>query len=148
MGLGSMINFEKVDIGSVFSGFGALLKDIRTAITGKAPLDPTKLAELEAKALEMEQLLMNAQVEINKIEAASPRLFVAGWRPFIGWICGLGIFYHFIGYQLFCWVVVAFRLGVIPPELNTEGLLSLVFALLGVGTMRTYEKIRGVVNQH
>lgn len=145
MGLGA-INIE--NIGGIFSGAGQLLKDIRATITGKEILDPTKLAELEAKSLELEGAIMNAQAEINKIEAGSSRIFVAGWRPFIGWCGGIGVFYHFVGHPLFVWVIAIFNLTIVPPVLDTEGLLSLVFAMLGIGTLRTYEKVKGVVDRH
>lgn len=142
--LGSILNNAK----GIFEGVGSLAKDIRTAITGKVPLDPTKLAELEMKALELEQMSMNAQTEINKIEAASPSLFVAGWRPFIGWICGLGLFYHFIGYSLVMWVVFIAKLNITPPVLDTEGLLSIVLSLLGLGAYRTFEKVKSAQSNH
>ena len=146
MGLLSGITIN--DVGSIFSGFGTLLKDVRTAITGRAPLDPTKLAELEAKTLEIEQIVMSAQSKINEIEAASPSVFVAGWRPFIGWICGLGIFYQFVGHPLFIWIIAIAHLQISPPILDTEGLLGLVLAMLGVGTLRSYEKIKGVARNN
>ena len=132
-----------VDVGSVLTGIGSLAKSIRAAITGKEVLDPTKLAELEAQVLQIEAQAMAAQTEINKIEAGHASLFVAGWRPAIGWVCATGLFYHYLGCSLIQWIVAAFKLNIIPPAIETEGLLSIVFALLGLGTMRTFEKIKG-----
>lgn len=137
-----------VDIGSVLSGAGQLAKDLRAVFTGKSILDPTKQAEIEAKLIELEQGAMNAQTKINEIEAASPSLFVAGWRPFIGWICGLGIFYQFVGHPLFIWIIAIAHSQIIPPILDTEGLMGLVLAMLGVGTLRSYEKIKGVARKN
>ncbi len=142
MGFGAI----NVDVGSILQNLGSvggLFKDIRTAITGKAPLDPTKLAELEGKAQEIEANLMQAQIDINKIEAASTSIFVAGWRPFVGWICGIALFYHFIGYSLFQWVIAFSKIQVVAPAINTEGLLTVLFAMLGLGTLRTLEKVKG-----
>lgn len=83
------------------------------------------------------------QAEINKVEAAHRSIFVAGWRPFIGWICGLGILWAFIGHPLFEWIVALKSLDVVPPSINTDHLLELVLALLGLGALRTAEKLTG-----
>ena len=83
------------------------------------------------------------QAEINKIEAAHRTLFVAGWRPFIGWVCGLGFLWAFLGHPLFEWVVVLAGLDLEPPVIITDNMMELVLALLGLGTLRTYEKVRG-----
>jgi hypothetical protein len=140
MGLISGIN---IDVGSVLGQAGKFFKDIRAAITGKEILDPTKLAELEARAQELEANMMNAQMEINKVEAAHSSIFIAGWRPFIGWICGVGLLYHYVGFSLVQWYISFAKAEIVAPKLDTEGLLSIVFALLGLGTLRTWEKVKG-----
>lgn len=83
------------------------------------------------------------QAEINKIEAAHRSIFVAGWRPFIGWICGLGVFWAFIGHPLFEWIIVLRELDVTAPQINADNLLELVLAMLGLGALRTAEKLTG-----
>lgn len=83
------------------------------------------------------------QAEINKIEAAHRSIFVAGWRPFIGWICGLGIFWAFIGQPLFQWAVALQGLSVTAPVIDTDHLFELVLAMLGLGALRTAEKLSG-----
>jgi len=83
------------------------------------------------------------QAEINKVEAAHRSIFVAGWRPFIGWICGLGIFWAFIGHPVFEWIITLRGLNVTAPAINTDNLLELVLALLGLGALRTAEKLSG-----
>ena len=145
MGLLSGVTIDKLDIGGIFSGFGTLLKDVRTVITGKAPLDPAKLAELEAKAIEMEQLLMTAQTDINKIEAANPHLFVSGWRPAIGWICAVGLGVQYLIFPIASWLLPIIGHPEIKlPMMNIADLYPLLFGLLGLGTLRTYEKAKGV----
>ena len=129
----------------LFEGIGSLAKDIRIAITGK---DPVKMAEIEAKLLEMEFVAQKAQSDINLEEAKNPNLFVSGWRPFIGWVCGIGVFYHFIGYSLMEWSIEVSGLSIEPPKLDTEGLMSLVIALLGMGALRTFEKVNGASGKH
>ena len=125
----------------VLEGVGSLAKDIRIAITGK---DPVKMAEIESKLLEMEFISQKAQSDINLVEAQNPNLFVSGWRPFIGWICGVGVFYHFIGFSLMEWFVKVFGITIETPKIDSDGLMSLVIALLGIGGLRTYEKLKGV----
>jgi len=151
MGIGA-VNVDLKGIlenaGSVFSGFGSLLKDIRTAITGKAPIDPAKLAELEEKSLEIEQLLMNAQTAINQIEAASPHLFVSGWRPAIGWICGLALIIQYFVFPIASWVLpIVGHSEIKLPIMDMSALWPLLLGMLGLGTMRSYEKIKGVANK-
>ena len=84
------------------------------------------------------------QAEINKIEANHRSVFIAGWRPFIGWVGGVGLAFHFIVSPLFEWVVVIIGSKVTAPQLNTEGLISIVLALLGLAATRTYEKMNGL----
>lgn len=133
-------------ISEVMKGIGGLAKDIRSAITGDLP--PEKKAEVEQKLLELEFASQKAQTDINIEEAKHKNVFVAGWRPFIGWICGVALFYHFIGHPMLIWTTSVFKLNIIPPVLNTEGLLSLVFAMLGMGGLRTFEKVKNVQNKH
>ena len=115
---------------------GALAKDIRTAITGQTPVDPVKVMELE------NQLLL-VQAEINKTEAQHPSVFIAGWRPFIGWICGLGIAMEFLARPLVQWFWHEEL-----PILDTTQLIALVIAMLGVAGYRTIEKAQGTVGKH
>ena len=79
-----------------------------------------------------------AQIELNKVEAAHRNMFVAGWRPFIGWVCGLGLVNMFLVNPWIQWI--AARAG---PNLPKDIILELVLALLGLGALRTLEKIKG-----
>ncbi len=84
------------------------------------------------------------QAEINKIEAGHRSIFVAGWRPFIGWVCGAALFYHFIGYPLLDWAFALWASSMNTPTLvGTESLFELVLAMLGLAGYRTWEKLRG-----
>ena len=86
-----------------------------------------------------------AQIQVNAAEAASGSLFKGGWRPFIGWTCGLAFFYHFVGQP-----VAVFALTVtgteIPalPEFDMGTLLTVLGGMLGIGGLRTYEKPKGL----
>lgn len=78
------------------------------------------------------------QVEINKIEASHRSIFVAGWRPFIGWICGISLGYTFVANPLIQWIT-----GKGGPVLASQFLMDIVIALLGLGALRTVEKLGG-----
>ena len=106
---------------------GNLAWDIREAIKGKE-LDPEKLIELQTK--------------INMVEASHRTLFVAGWRPFIGWICGVALAYNFVIRDLFIWVT---KTTDAPPPLQMEHLKTVLLGMLGLGGLRTYEKIKDKV---
>ena len=84
------------------------------------------------------------QSEINKIEAGHKSLFVAGWRPFIGWVCGLSLFYNFVLRDLLVWGLTLSQTDTPPsPVLHIDVLTTILYALLGLGGMRTFEKWQG-----
>ena len=86
-----------------------------------------------------------AQIEVNKAEAASGSLFKGGWRPFIGWTCGVAFMYHFVLQPLIIFAV-SLTGAEIPelPEFDMATLLTVLGGLLGLGTLRTYEKSKGI----
>ena len=85
-----------------------------------------------------------AQIELNKIEAGHRSLLVAGWRPFIGYICGFALAWHYIAHDLLAWVCATWAPHVVPPVLvGTEELVTILLGLLGLGAMRTAEKFVG-----
>jgi len=106
--------------------------------------DPAARAEAEA---ELRDALMRwdaAQLEVNKAEAAHRTIFVAGWRPWIGWTCGAAFSLHFVILPVA--YVVAGMLKIEMPSLSfdMETLLTVLFGLLGLGGLRTFEKMKGV----
>lgn len=103
---------------------GNLAWDIREAIKGKE-LDPNQLLEIQTK--------------INELEAQHRTVFVAGWRPFIGWVCGVALAYNFVIRDLFIWAI---KPESIPPALQMEHLMTVLLGMLGLGGLRTYEKIK------
>ena len=121
-------------------GAGTFARDVRSAITGQ--IDPGKRAELLQRADELEAQARQSQTEVNKQEAKHSNVFVAGWRPFIGWVGGLSLFYQF----LFRPIAVGFG-GDFPP-IETEALYPIILGMLGLGGLRTYEKARGVQDKH
>ena len=86
------------------------------------------------------QELAKGQLDVNKTEAAHKSLFVAGWRPCIGWVCALGLFYNTIVANLLgIWVEV--------PEIDTTLLVPVMMGMLGLGAMRSYEKVNSVARE-
>lgn len=84
------------------------------------------------------------QAEINKIEAGHRSVFVAGWRPFIGWVCGSALAYSFIIRDLMAWGMAIHTPDTPPPpELAMEHLITVLVSLLGLGGLRTFEKLKG-----
>ena len=105
-----------------------------------------KLAhDLATMAERHAQELAKGQLEINKQEAAHRSLFVAGWRPFVGWTCGVALAYHFVVAPLVLFAAAWF--GAQIPELPTfdmEELLTVLMGMLGLGGLRTFEKYKGI----
>jgi hypothetical protein len=135
------INIDGSLIKGAFEGVNSFIQTIRSVITGKLP--PDQEAALLQRALEIEATLNNAQAEINKIEAGSSSLFVAGWRPFIGWTCGAALAYNYVLMPLLVWVVTNFYPDApAMPVLDNSELMTILLGMLGLGAMRTYEKVK------
>jgi hypothetical protein len=83
------------------------------------------------------------QTDTNKVEAASPNMFVAGWRPFIGWVCGSGLAYQYLADPLISWFAAIMHYPM-PPSLDLGTLITMLAGLLGLGGMRTVEKLNGI----
>ena len=91
------------------------------------------------------QELAKGQLEINKTEAQHRSIFVAGWRPFVGWTCGVALAWHFVLAPFIMFFSAYF--GVELPKLPTfdmESLLTVLMGMLGLGGLRTFEKFKGI----
>ena len=85
-----------------------------------------------------------AQIQLNKQEAAHKNIFVAGWRPFVGWTCGVALAYHFIVSPIVETILIAAGVAVDLPSFEFSQLSSILMGMLGLGGLRTYEKMKGV----
>jgi hypothetical protein len=123
-------------------------------ILDKVIPDPQAKADAQLKVMELAQNgelailksqtdLATGQLEVNKAEAINSSLFVAGWRPFIGWVCGAALTYHYLVRPLAIWVCLFY--GITIPELPglDDNLWQLLAGMLGLGGLRTYEKVKG-----
>lgn len=124
------------------------------AIIDKLIPDKEAAAKAKYELIKLEQdgqlAELNAMVELNRqqattntAEAQHRSLFVAGWRPAVGWCCAIGVFWHFVGYPLALFIAATAGYDGAIPELDTSVLLELIFAMLGMGGLRTYEKLKG-----
>ena len=105
-----------------------------------------KLAhELATMAERHAQELAKSQIEVNKAEAQSRHWFVASWRPFIGWTCGIALMWHFVLSQfiLFFATMFGFELPALP-EFDMGSLMTVLMGMLGLGGLRTFEKYKGM----
>jgi Holin of 3TMs, for gene-transfer release len=135
------VSFANIDIGSVLTGAGSFLKDIRTAITGKEPISETKAMEYAVQIQTLEnvipQLLSTidvAQTAVNEEEAKSNSFFTRGWRPMCGWVCTFALVFNYMCAPIIKIFYPAF------PSLDLGELITLLFGMLGLGTLRTIDK--------
>jgi len=155
--MAGLIDFKLGDVGNIFTS-------LREAWTGEKIVDPVQLAKIDLQLSELEQMANQGQISINRVEAAHKNIFVAGWRPFIGWVCGIAIMYAFVLQPLLEWATAIFHFTVevktmvegkevienvliSAPKLQVDTLYQLVLAMLGMAGLRTYEKYNSVARE-
>lgn len=132
----------------------AAVLDIGTKLIDRVIPDKEKQAEAKLRLLELQQQgelavlvaetdLAKGQLEINKVEAAHGNLFVAGWRPAMGWTCVAIFLANFVGVPLLAWVSPLLTLPP-PPRLDIGEVMPVLLGMLGLGALRTTEKVKGV----
>lgn len=129
-------------IGGIVETVGKVADDLFTSDEERAK------AELEAYRAETERI--GGQIEINKAEAQHASVFVAGWRPAVGWVSVLALAYQFILYPLLVWGWSGMQAAgwiaaslPAPPLLDVEALMVLITGMLGIAGARTWEKLKG-----
>lgn len=129
-------------IGDIIGGIGKVADDLFTSDEERL-----KIA-LQEKSLDTE--VIKGQLEINKAEAQHPSIFVAGWRPSIGWIGAIALAYQFILYPLCTWLWAILEVkgwlpngAKYPAVLEAQELFVIVTGMLGIAGMRSYEKVKG-----
>lgn len=111
--------------------------------------DKEKAAEaqraIESALLENAAQINLAQIEVNKAEAQHRTIFVAGWRPFIGWVCGIALAWHFVGVPVTVFFI-AWAGAEVPelPAFDMNSLMTVLMGMLGLGGLRTFEKMKGL----
>lgn len=99
--------------------------------------------EMQAELLKYAAEQSVAQMEVNKVEAGHQSLFVAGWRPFIGWMGGCALGYAFLLHPILSWFLTIVGVTTPLPDPNTETMMALVTAMLGVTAARSFDKWKG-----
>jgi hypothetical protein len=131
-------------------GIGAIIDSVGKVASDLITTDKERI-ELELEGRRIDQAIDLAQMEVNKTEAQNQNLFVAGWRPAIGWVGAAAMAYQFLAYPLLVWSWTWMQAEQIvpqevkpPPMLDTEALWVILSGMLGIAGMRSFEKTRGV----
>jgi hypothetical protein len=100
--------------------------------------------ELARAINEQDFQLALEQIKVNEAEASSDNLFKSGWRPAIGWVCGIAFSLHFVFFPILDWFLVLFGHTAIVIPFDMSTLMTVLGGLLGLGGLRTFEKMKGV----
>tara|TARA_R110000796_G_scaffold28802_1_gene78479 strand:+ start:961 stop:1365 length:405 start_codon:yes stop_codon:yes gene_type:complete len=123
-----------------------VLEIVDKSLPDKAKADLAK-QQIEFELMSAVNEINKAQAETNKAEATHRSIFVAGWRPAVGWCAALGVFWAFIGQPMCAWVALMFNVPfMLLPQFPMEQVMELVLAMLGLSGLRTFEKMQGVTS--
>jgi len=100
--------------------------------------------EIEAKLTEHLAQIDLAQLEVNKQEASHRSVFIAGWRPFVGWTCGLALFYTYLAQPMAMFILAQTGDLVQLPHVDLSMMMPVLLGMLGLGGLRSFEKYKGV----
>jgi hypothetical protein len=130
-----------LSVGDV-TGIGSVA-DLAKTVVDKIWPDKT---EIEKAQLAGALALVQGQLEINKAEAASSSAFTSGWRPFVGWVCGMGCAWNWIGLPitLFVCELLGKHVAVSPADISQ--MMPLLTGLLGLGALRSFDKLKGTAS--
>lgn len=127
------------------------LLNIGSQVIEKIWPDPVQAASAKLELLKLQQSgelsVIAGQLDINKAEAANPSIFVSGWRPGIGWVCGAGFAIQFVIGPLAEWGSAIYGNPIKFPQMDMGTMMPLLLGMLGLGGMRTAEKINGVASK-
>lgn len=125
--------------------------NIGNTLINKLFPDPAQAAQAQLALLKMQQdgelAAISGQMDINKIEAASSSVFVAGWRPFAGWVCGIGLAYVSIIEPVARLIATLVGYTGAFPAIDTTLTMQVLLGMLGMGGLRTLDKIKGVASK-
>jgi hypothetical protein len=121
------------------TGIGAVA-DLANTVIGRLFPDKT---EQERQQLAAALTIVQGQLDINKFEASSPSAFTSGWRPGIGWVCAIALFCQYVARPMLQWIGVVVGHPLPPLPGIDDNLWQLMLGMLGLGGLRTYEKVKG-----
>lgn len=125
------------------TGIGAIA-DLAGTVINK--IWPDK-SEQEKQALAAAVMVVQGQLDINREEAKSPSVFVSGWRPFIGWVCGISGAWNWVGLPIAKLVSIAIGHPIVISPADMSEMMPILIGMLGLGGLRTMEKINGVASK-
>lgn len=132
-----MMNLIKSALGPILDGVLRLIPDKNEREKARENFELQMLAAMTG--------LVQGQLEVNKIEAQHTSIFVAGWRPAVGWICASALGWNYVLQPIIAWVAVVNGFDLADaPSLDTAELTTILLGMLGLGGMRSYEKRLGV----
>jgi hypothetical protein len=122
--------------------------DIGSKVIDRLWPDPAQAASAKLELYKLQQSgelqQIMGQLEINKAEAASASVFVSGWRPFIGWVCGIACAWNWVGISVAKVIAAFFQYPIVLTPADLSEMLPVLMGMLGLGVLRTAEKIKGV----
>ncbi|MBF0623610.1 MAG: holin family protein [Magnetococcales bacterium] len=128
---------------SFFNLLGAIVGPVTNLIDDLHTSDEERL-KAATELTKIDASLLQGQLEVNKTEAQHPSLFVAGWRPAVGWVGAAAMAYQFVLYPLLTWAVQLYSPGhVMPPAMSSDILWTIVSGMLGIGGLRSFDKMKG-----
>jgi len=122
------------------TGLGAV-SDLASTVINK--IWPDK-SEAEKQQIAAAVMVVQGQLDINKAEAANPSVFVSGWRPFIGWVCGSACAWNWIGIPVVKVLLAFFSVSLVVSQADLTEMLPILMGMLGLGGLRTIEKMNNV----
>jgi hypothetical protein len=122
------------------TGVGAVA-DLANAAINRIWPDKT---EQEKQQLAAAVMVVQGQIDINKTEAANPSVFVSGWRPFIGWVCGAACAWNWVGLKVAVFVAAFFGHTISLEPADISEMMPVLLGMLGLGGLRTVERLKGV----
>ncbi len=123
-------------------GISGILKGAK-GIIEEFHLDPAEKLRLQMELMKVEHEVDRAQISVNAQEAKHPNWFVSGWRPFVGWTCGIGLGYQVLLQPLLTWLSGIAQIAS-PPPIEVGVLIPVLMGMLGLGGIRAFEKMKGV----
>ena len=133
-----------------FLGIGTVIESVGKVAGDLITTDKERM-QLELEGRKLDQAIDLAQISVNNTEAQHASVFVAGWRPAIGWVGAAAMAYQFLLYPLLTWLwALAQANGYLPagmqppPMLDADALWVILSGILGIAGMRSFEKSRGV----
>jgi len=122
--------------------------DIGSKVIDRVWPDPSQAAAAKLELFKLQQSgelqQIMGQLEINKTEAANASVFVSGWRPFIGWTCGAACAWNWVGISVAKVVAAFFQYPIVLTPADLSEMLPVLMGMLGLGALRTVEKMKGV----